>query len=214
MNINPIPNSLRPQRAESSGLRTTRDGDSLGRAWIKNASDSRQVGWHTNNLNHLQRQIDQLRIRRVFQDPAVELFPFKILTSPLNPEWTTPEDVYDKAWRAFRVRAGAYGTVAVRKTDGADVNPDDATLKPFPEYNEDIDFLVPSETEAYYVWVDASSPDSPVIDKGTTIPGDGTDDDWWKGVYFLIAKIDTATHSDKRKAIIRQFIRYDIPRCV
>lgn len=111
-------------------------------------------------------------------------------------------------WRTFRVRAGAYGTTAVAGTDEADQCPDDATVQVYPSYDADVDFVVSSGTAAYYVWIDISTPASPVIDHGTTAP-----DPLFGGDAILLAVIDTDTDSGLSKAWVRQYVRDDVPIC-
>lgn len=124
------------------------------------------------------------------------VFPFKIMLG--NPD---PESEDEDAWRTFRVRAGAVGTTAVEGTDGADTNPDDMGVNPTPGYDADIDFTIPSGQAKHSVWIDlATTP--PSIDHGTTVP---TAD------YLVIAEIDTDTHESESLAIIRQYLRTDVP---
>lgn len=137
--------------------------------------------------------------------------PFKVYKSPPNPD----DDPDDSAlWRTFRVRAGALGTVPVLNTDGADESPDNpASPVTNRAYDADIDIIVPDATAAFYIWIDATDETSPFIDSGVTIPGGGTDDDWWGGIYYLVCIIDTNTYTATKRAIPRQFIRDDIPKC-
>jgi hypothetical protein len=135
---------------------------------------------------------------------ASAFFPFKIMLSPTH-------DVAED-WRTFRVRAGAVGTVAVAKTDGADTNPDSGAYPSPPlAYGAPQDTIVPSGLPAYYFWVDCTTVTTPFINSGSDRPGDGTDAAWWTGQYILIAKLDTSTLAASSQSIIRQYRRADIP---
>jgi hypothetical protein len=160
------------------------------------------------------------KISAVSSGDRTTFHPFKVYQSPAH---DAAED-----WRTFRVRAGAYGTTPVLGTDGADVAAggnvaegvndvdDTATEVEDTAYNADFDIIVPDATLAYYIWIDAATdPAEPVIDHGATIPGGGTDDDWWNGSgYILIAIIDTATLTSTKVAKRRQFVRDDVPKCL
>lgn len=139
------------------------------------------------------------------------LYPFKLLKSPRNPD----DDPDDSAlWRTFRVRAGAYGTTPVDFTDGANKNPDDpASPVTSREFDAAIDIIVPDATAAFYFWIDATDPAAPYIDHGAVIPGTGNDDDWWNNSGFILLAVITISHSPN-KAVVRQYVRDDIPRCV
>lgn len=156
----------------------------------------------------MQRQLDAIK-RRQFGPVNTEVYPFKILMSPEN---DAPADE-DDLWRTFRVRGGRYGTTAVAGTDGGEQNADDLTIDPNPDYDPAIDFVVPSGTAAFYVWIDISDPDAPVIDTGATIPGSGTDAAWWGGDYILVATIDVDTNADTFDPIVDQYVRSHIPKC-
>jgi hypothetical protein len=155
-----------------------------------------------------------------FGGARIRPHPFQVTQSPSHASAT--ED-----WRTFRVRAGAYGTTPVAGTDGADVaaggnitegvnDIDDPTTETLDTaYSTSIDIIVPDATESYYIWVDATDPLLPEIDHGATIPGGGTDDDWWNNTgYILIAIIDTQTFTATKIAKRRQFVRDDIPKCL
>jgi hypothetical protein len=206
---NPIPRSGLPRFNEASAMRSPRDGDATARMWQKNRTATENIARVANAVEQMQKNFMRLR-RRKPQEVAAVPYPFKVFLSPPDNGGAPEEDGY---WRTFRVRAGAYGTTAVAGTDGADTDPDDGELNPNDEFSNLIDIVVPDATAAYYIWVDASTPSAPVIDHGSTIPGGGTDADWWGGTFFLIAKIDTSTKSSSKVAVVRQFIRYDIPKC-
>lgn len=143
----------------------------------------------------------------------ITYYPFKVYKSPPNPD---DDPMASALWRTFRVRAGSFGTEPVLNTDGADENPNDpSTPVTDKNYNAAIDIIVPDTTEKFYIWADCSDPGpgGPFIDSGATIPGGGTDDDWWKGIYFLLCIVDTQTYTDKQRAITRQMVRDDIPKC-
>ena len=155
-----------------------------------------------------------------FSGERNNLHPFQVIQSPSHS--STSED-----WRTFRVRAGAYGTTPVAGTDGADVaaggniaegvndidDPQTETVD--AAYSTSIDIIVPDAKLSYYIWLDVTDAALPEIDHGDTIPGGGTDDDWWNNSgYILIAIIDTQTFTATKIAKRRQFVRDDIPKCL
>ena len=168
-------------------------------------------------------------------------FPFQLYASPAMTQaqattlgLTTPAD---GAWRSYRVRAGAVETTAVLGTDGTNENPDDpdaaiddttltalsATADPtlslyypattgWPSIGKGVDILVPEGMtfeSPYFVWIDRSTTalaTAPVIAFGDSAPGN-----WWTFDYILIAMIDTDTYADQSKAVVRQYLRNDVP---
>lgn len=213
MATNPIVNTPRPSRFESSSLRSPRDSADQSRQWRKAEADARQLGGTQGSVQHMQRQIDSMK-RRNFSPHAVEMYPFRVFTSPYNPTPADPDDW----WRTFRVRGGRYGTVAVDLTDGGHQNADDLRFDPNPDYDATIDFVVPVVTPGteskYYVWVDITDAAAPVIGHSATIPGGGTDDDWWGTSYVLVAVIDVSTYAADYEPVVDQYVRYHIPKCL
>jgi hypothetical protein len=128
-------------------------------------------------------------------------FPFQILASP--------SDTLELAvgWRSFRVRAGKVDGVDVTGTDGSNSNPDDTEDVPAPGYDTStpIDFVVPSGTAVFYVWIDNTDPTAPAIATGAEAPSAG-----WGSSYILVALIDTATSAASLTAIVRQITRADV----
>ena len=61
----PIPRSGLPVQNESSGLRSARDGDSLGGQWKKNKPVTGQTNANTRAISNLQTQVNKLRRRIV-----------------------------------------------------------------------------------------------------------------------------------------------------
>ena len=166
----------------------------------------------THGTLHVVSPSSQRRVQESFH-------PFKVYESPPNDDETD--------WRTFRVRAGAYGTTPVAGTDGADVaeggniaegvndvDAVDAQVVDY-DYSTSIDIIVPDAKLSYYIWLDVTDAALPEIDHGDTIPGGGTDDDWWNNSgYILIAIIDTQTFTATKIAKRRQFVRDDIPKCL
>ena len=220
---NPIQSRQLPSFRESSAQRSVRDADALGRQWIRHAETNAQVFSTTRSIEAIQRQLSNLKRRFGSTEQTTTYFPFQILQSPsspalgydpLNPTWGADPDA---GWRAFRVRAGAIGRTNCTGTDGADDCPDDPSVNPTASYLDEamddeapIDFVVPENLAAYYVYIDTT----------TTIPGvtwdanpptvDAGVDPWMCGHYILIATIDTQTQLSAQKAIVRQYVRSDI----
>ncbi len=215
----PIPRSGLKNHHESSGQRSPRDSDNTSKLWIKGQGVKKQVARNSQAIEQAQRQLNRLRRQRLLEPVQANLYPFKLMQSPAmdavsRATYTPPEtEGADLSLRAFRVRAGALGTTPVAGTDGADVNPVSSSVNPNPDYDVDVDFVVPEDTALFYVWVDATNDAAPFIDQGTTIPGGGTDDDWWGGIYYLIAVIDTTKELGSDE-VVRQYIRDDLPRCL
>lgn len=190
---------------ETSSQRSKRDPDAIGKAWKRNNAISEQLNALANAVQLLQRQVDALRSRGY--EYETNPFAFKIMASPEDPE---AED--GTGWRTFRVRAGNLGQTKVSGTDGADKDPNDPSEMPHLEFDPDIDFVVPEETEEFFVWIDCTV-EPPEIKSGETIPGDGAEADWLTGKYLRIATIDSNTRKDEKYCVVRQYIHGDIPQC-
>jgi hypothetical protein len=217
---NPIPRSGLPKFHESSRLRSPRDADAVPRLWQRSRTVTEQLFRTTQAVEQVQRQLNRLRRRQGAQEAQGEdYYPFKIYQSPANPAWTA-EEMSDKGWRTFRVRAGAVGLTDVIGTDGGiggvpqpnppterntdpNYDPDNAMI---PDYDSGIDFEVTSG-EKWYVWIDNTDTDNPEINAAATPPEGG----WWTPDYILIGTIDCETYADDKIAVIRQYRRQDIP---
>lgn len=221
---NPIPRSGLPKLHEASPQRSFRDSDAVPRLWQKGRTSTEQLYKTCQAVEQLQRQLNRLRLRKGDVTPAVtSKHPFKVYKSPTNPAWTDDEKssetpTVNKAWRTFRVRAGAVGAVDVAGTDGdgtvtfmggpvsTNIDPDRQGVPVW--ISATVDFTVTSGEE-WYVWVDCTDTAAPFIDYGPTadVPAEG----FWQALYVLVATIDCDTYEADMKAVVRQYRREDIP---
>jgi hypothetical protein len=109
----PTPVTHIPRGHEASPMRSPRDSDSVGRAWVKHNKGAAQAGADLRAIGKLQRDIERLRRRIVSggqeeKDPLMH--PFKIYNVPAGKALDTT-----KAWRSFRIRDG-YVTVKGKYT--------------------------------------------------------------------------------------------------
>jgi len=157
---------------------------------------------------------------------ATPMFPFKIMLSPPNPDFTgTDQEIadehLDKDWRTFRVRDGLMGLEPVDFTDNVG-NPDDSTVPPFLEFDSldatSCDFLLPKNSTVL-VYIDANGlPLEIHMEDETALPAPidptwSTADGWDDGKYILLGWIDLGlgTNATNRTAAIRQLVRADLP---
>lgn len=249
---NPIPSRTLPHFNEASAQRSLRDSDAVPRQWKKNSQTNAQIRAVSQNVNHIQRQIDRMRFYKGGgSEPQTFYHPFKIIPSPVMgdadrkkfslvadggtaiagdsimlaqtspgvPTGSVPvtEDIQ---WRTFRVRAGNIGDDtggSVAQTDGGDMDPDDTTYVPHPDYAIYVaspptgyDFTVPKGVSYFYVYADRASVSAGAwyvrILNGTATSGITFGD----GNYILIATINTATYVDDQRAVVRQYVRTDL----
>jgi hypothetical protein len=106
-------------------------------------------------------------------------------------------------WRTFKVR---HGYVNCIKTDGCDDADQEGTV---PEV-----IVVPEATESYKVWVEVTLDSSQQVQSAVVAHGE----DYWAGhptalstdgltYHRLIARIDTQTLAERKKAVVKQFLR-------
>ena len=231
----PIPRTGMPTFHESSVLRSPRDEDATARQYLRNKTIAKQLAFLVESVIKVERDLNKLRLQNQGSNVSTTTFPLQIQLSPPITDSEDASDVaaadggtvgdgIDRTWRLFRVRAGAVGTTPIENTDQANNNPDDSTNFDNPNYNDEfefldftddtpvgVDFLVPNNCAAFYVWVDCNDITHPFIDGGTERPGDHTDGSFWTGTYILVATIDTNTNSSSQEAIVRQYRRADIP---
>jgi len=136
-NTNPIPLRTLPHFNEASAQRSLRDSDSVSRQWKKNSQTNAQIRSVSQNVHHIQRQIDRMRFYKGSGTEAQTIFyPFKVIPSPVMSDTyrakftltsATPPGTgsagdaliiaqgggvpltEDIQWRTFRVRAGRIG---------------------------------------------------------------------------------------------------------
>jgi hypothetical protein len=155
-NTNPIPLRTLPHFNEASAQRSLRDSDAVPRQWKKNSQTNAQIRSVSQNVHHIQRQIDRMRFYKGSgTEPQTIYYPFKVIPSPVmsntyRAAFSTTADggsasagdaliiaqggsipiTEDLQWRTFRVRAGRIGDdwgKYVHQTDGVNSDPDDTT---------------------------------------------------------------------------------------
>ena len=172
-NTNPIPLRTLPHFNEASAQRSLRDSDAVPRQWKKNSQTNAQIRSVSQNVHHIQRQIDRMRFYKGSgTEPQTIYYPFKVIPSPVMSDAdrakftltsATPpgsahaEDAIiiaqgggiplteDIQWRTFRVRAGRIGD----GTGTAVLRTDGA--------NQDPDDTTYNPSEAYSLMVDSPS---------------------------------------------------------
>lgn len=134
-NTNPIPLRTLPHFNEASAQRSLRDSDAVPRQWKKNGQTNAQIRSVSQNVHHIQRQIDRMRFYKGSgTEPQTIYYPFKVIPSPVMSDaeralFSTVADggsasagdaliiaqggsvpiTEDIQWRTFRVRAGRIG---------------------------------------------------------------------------------------------------------
>ena len=111
---------------------------------------------------------------------SIERAPFTVYATPNTKRPLETRDA--DAWRKFKVRAGFVEMVACQKTDDADGTG-----------QTPVEIEVPDATAAYYIWVDLATPE---IKHAATLP---------TGNIRPLAKIDTLTHTTRKRAIVLQY---------
>ena len=196
--------------------RPLKSGEPSGQNWERINMAGRGAADALNQASQL-----RYRDRRPGTGPLETLHPFKIYQTPLEFADGVDSSTY---WRTFRVRAGRVLGWDATGTDAAtdDVPNSDPDALYYP--SGDVDIVVPETTAKFWFWIEINA-GAAVVRYGTDptatqYPATGTalwtsTNSWGAAPipdisHVPIGWIDTNTHADELRAVVRQLLRADV----